>query len=270
MPRSLALAAALLAPSIAGYALPRRSPVLVQHLSIQPPRAAQAVAVAVPNPKRGHDFFNLAVLPATIAVCAGALAAPQMLSVQRKFGYLLTAYNLADMAWISAQPSCVDAPTALLGHHCATLLCLAYCLTHPPHTRYIAWMGVVEVTTFFTVLKRWVKAPWVELAFKASWLLIRILWFSYLPIHCAPLPARSGRLASALTAASACVFAAVAFLAPEPWPAGLRGLVSRVVILAAVSGFAVLQLVWTWQGTRQGASVEQQESESEAAALVVE
>ena len=129
----------------------------------------------------------------------------------------------------------------------------------------VAPRSVVEVTTFLTVLRRWVDAPWVHLAFKASWLLIRVLWFSYLPFHCAPRrppprpPSRpcEPALAAMLprTACPAHPFAwavAVAFFVREPWPVGLRGRISRGVILVAVSGFAVLQLVWTQQGLAAG------------------
>ena len=146
MPAALALLLASSAACFALHAHPRPMPPqqLRAATFVRSPRVA-CQETAAPNPKRGHDTFNLAVLPAAIGLCAAALAIPHSLSMQRKLGYFLTAYNLADMAWIAAQPSCVDAPAALLGHHGATQLCLLYCLTHPPHTRYIAWMRARRV-----------------------------------------------------------------------------------------------------------------------------
>jgi len=85
-------------------------------------------------------------------------------------------------------------------------------------------MSVVEVNTFFAVLKRGMAHPFVRIAFKVSWLLIRVLWFSYLPFH------------------------VVFFM--QPWPFGVRGVFSRVFMISFTTGFAVLQLYWTQQGLK--------------------
>ena len=173
-----------------------------------------------------HDYFNLAVTPLLIVLCIIALAKPTALAAQRNFTMLFAIYNLADVLWIVAQPTIVGAPAVLIGHHIATLACLAYCLWWAPHTRFAAWMGIVEVTTFLTILKRHVD-DWpaiqalVELLFKLSWLLIRMLWIGlYIPFH-------------------------FAFRVTEPFPAGMAGIMSKAMIYSVVSALAALQFGFT-------------------------
>ena len=38
-------------------------------------------------------------------------------------------------------------------------------VVHPPHRRYVAWMSVVELNTFFLVLRRHLRRRWVEACF---------------------------------------------------------------------------------------------------------
>ena len=38
-------------------------------------------------------------------------------------------------------------------------------VVHPPHRRYVAWMSVVELNTFFLVLRRHLRRRWVEVCF---------------------------------------------------------------------------------------------------------
>jgi len=182
---------------------------------------------------RTHDTFNLVTIPVLIGLTGAALLAQHSIRVQQRLVWWFGLYNVIDTVWLCYQPDAVPSSAPLLcAHHLATLGLLLYGVTWTPHLRYVAWMSVVEVNTFFAVLKRTLAAPWVELAFKATWLAIRVIWFSWLPIY-------------------------TAFLMPEPYPLGVRGHLSRVLLLGAVSGFALLQLYWTREGLRSAPSADE-------------
>jgi len=89
-------------------------------------------------------------------------------------------------------------------------------MTCAPHIRFVSWMTIVEVNTFFLILKRHVIHPLIELAFQVSWVAIRIVWF---PI------------------------VAVFFSFFIDWPTSL---IRRLSVSGCVSGLALLQLQWSW------------------------
>ena len=141
--------------------LPRSARILASKPVLE--LAARAALAAAPVPsqllaassedldKDRHDYFNLIVTPILIALCINALFRPTALAAQRHFTLAFLFYNFADALWMAIQPTIVQAPAVLIGHHAATLACLAYCLSWAPHTRFAAWMGIVEVTTFLTI-----------------------------------------------------------------------------------------------------------------------
>ena len=133
---------------------------------------------------------------------------------------LLLAYMALDALWMVLQPSVVKAPAVLLWHHAVAAGLILHALVHPPHRRYVPWMSVVELNTFFLVLRRHLRRRWVEACFVLSWVVIRVCWFPYLPLH-------------------------FMCLVPEPWPAGAHGVLAHLGVTAGVLGLAVLQLVWT-------------------------
>ena len=83
-----------------------------------------------------------------------------------------------------------------------------------------SWMTVVEVNTFFLILKRHVQHPILELAFKASWAAIRVIWFPVVAVYFT--------------------------FTLGGWGAGWLNLARRVSVSGSVCGLALLQLQWTW------------------------
>lgn len=163
--------------------------------------------------QRLHDYFNLAVIPALIALSvAGIMHTPYNLPL----AIIMFSYIAVDGLWIALQPHIVGSPATLIGHHLATLLVVGHAMTCAPHIRFVSWMTIVEVNTFFLILKRHVAHPLIELAFQVSWAAIRIVWF---PI------------------------VAVFFSFFIDWPTSL---IRRLSVSGCVSGLALLQLQWSW------------------------
>lgn len=193
-----------------------------------------------------HDGFNLGALALTSVLTLVSLCSAR---AHRPLASFFMFYIVVDTIWIAAMPAVVKAPLTLLVHHSLASLLLLHALTHAPHTRYIAWMYVsmlclasitlaviccscantpwrlccrtiVEINTFFMVLRRHLKRAWVECAFLVSWWSIRVGWFPYLPFHW--------------------------FLfIQEPWPVAAR--YRRLVVGGGTSVLAIMQLFWTQQ-----------------------
>ena len=164
-----------------------------------------------------HDYFNLLVLPGLIALTLMSLL------VNVNYSFLLAAimwiYVAIDGLWIYLMPHIVGSPKVLIGHHIATLLVVGHVLTFPAHLKYTSWLTLVEINTFFLVLKRHLESPLLSklnaMAFNVTWLLIRAIWF---PI------------------------AAGYFL----FFAGDWGSLARhVVVGSCIGGLGLLQLAWT-------------------------
>jgi hypothetical protein len=101
----------------------------------------------------------------------------------------------------------------------------SHALAHPPHLQYVPWLSVVEVNTFLLIARRhanraaaWVRAA-LDVGFYLSWFAIRVLWFPAVTVH--------------------------VWCRAPPWPLGLHGLVSRLVVTTLVTLLTVLQCVWT-------------------------
>jgi hypothetical protein len=163
-----------------------------------------------------HDMANLAALPLITVLSLVSLVSPKE-GPRRALAFGMLAYIAADSAWIAAQPDVVRAPVPLLFHHFGTLILLLHSLSHAPHLRYVACMTLVELNSFFLILRRHVKRLWIELAFAATWLGIRVAWFPYLTGHLV--------------------------LQCADWPAGSAG--RRRLVLACASSVTLLQLCWT-------------------------
>ena len=166
-----------------------------------------------------HDYANLVALPVLSGLTFAALRTER---AHLPLATLLLAYMALDALWMVVQPSVVKAPAVLLWHHAVAASLILHALVHPPHRRYVPWMSVVELNTFFLVLRRHLRRRWVEACFVLSWVVIRVCWFPYLPLH-------------------------FMCLVPEPWPAGTHGVLAHLGVTAGVLGLAVLQLVWTKQ-----------------------
>ena len=145
------------------------------------------------NGQRLHDYWNLGTIPGLIALSIAGILAPAW---NAPLGIFMFVYITLDAVWIAVQPHIVGSPNTLLGHHLATMLIVAHALTNPMHTRFVSWMTIVEVNTFFLILKRHVQHPALELAFKASWAAIRVIWFPVVAIYVRELGPNSRRLAS--------------------------------------------------------------------------
>ena len=119
---------------------------------------------------RLHDAFNLAVLPIVTAWTGTALIRTSMnIPLARVFA----AYIAFDGLWIALMPQIVKAPRVLLAHHMATLVLLWHPLTYTSHKHFISWMTIVELNTFFLILRRHWTHPLIELCFKVTWVAIR-------------------------------------------------------------------------------------------------
>ena len=92
----------------------------------------------------------------------------------------------ADGVWMVVQPQIVRAPATMLAHHTLTILLLVHALSYAPHLRYVAWLASVEVNTLMLIARRHFKRGWIELAFYASWVVIRMCWFPYVALQYAP------------------------------------------------------------------------------------
>jgi hypothetical protein len=169
------------------------------------------------NGQRLHDYWNLGTIPVLIALSIAGIRAPAWNAL---LGQFMFTYITLDALWIAIQPHIVGSPKTLLGHHLATMLIVAHALTNPLHTRFISWMTVVEINTFFLILKRHVQHPILELAFKASWAAIRVIWFPVVAVYFT--------------------------FTLGGWGAGWLNLARRVSVSGCVCGLALLQLQWTW------------------------
>ena len=167
---------------------------------------------------RLHDYFNLAILPLLVG---GTFAALRHKPYNFPLALFMFVYIAIDGLWIAVQPHIVGSPNTLLGHHVATLLVVLHALTCQAHVQFVSWMTIVEVNTFFLVLKRHVHHPIIPLLFKASWAAIRVVWFPVVAVY-------------------------FTFFLNGTWGAGWFNAVRRVAVSSCVSGLALLQLQWTW------------------------
>ena len=167
--------------------------------------------------QRLHDYWNLLLIPGLIAL---SIAGIRHAAWNTPLGIFMFAYIALDGLWIAVQPHIVGSPNTLIGHHIATLLIVAHALSNPLHTPMVSWMTVVEVNTFFLILKRHVSHPLIELAFKVSWAAIRIIWFPVVAVY-------------------------LTFFVGG-WGVGLLNFWRRVAVCSCVCGLAMLQLQWTW------------------------
>ena len=169
------------------------------------------------NGQRLRDYWNLALIPGLIAFTIAGITTLQW---NAPLGVFMFTYIALDGLWIAIQPHIVGSPNTLIGHHLATMLIVAHALANPLHTRYISWMTIVEVNTFFLILKRHVSHPIIELAFKLSWAAIRIIWFPIVAVY-------------------------FSFFIGG-WGTGWISLGRRLSVCGCLCGLAMLQLQWTW------------------------
>lgn len=184
--------------------------------------------------QRLHDYFNLGIIPGLIGLSVAGIRVP---SWNAPLAICMFIYIALDGLWIAIQPHIVGSPSTLIGHHIATALICAHALANPLHTRYVSWLTIVEVNTFFLILKRHVEHPLFELAFKLSWLGIRVIWFPIVSVY----------------------FICFA----GGWEAGLLNLIRRVLVCSCIGGLGFLQLQWTWSAVlapllNRGSSVKEE------------
>ena len=182
--------------------------------------AAPAASRPALAPWQVHDYANLGVLPALVALTAVALWRSQE-RWYRALAQCMLVYVAVDSVWIAAVPSIVKGPYAVLVHHVATLALLWHPLTHRAHLRYVAWMTVVELNTWLLIARRHFKRFWLEGMFTATWVAGRMVWFPYAAVH-------------------------MSFFSAG-WPTGAPGARRRALVSACTFTLTLLQLRWSWQ-----------------------
>lgn len=140
----------------------------------------------------------------------------------RTLAQCMLVYSAVDSIAIAAVPSLIirGSRAALLVHHAATLVLLWHPLTHRAHLKYVAWMSVVELNTWFLVARRHFKRSWIKAMFNATWLGTRVLWFPYAAWH-------------------------VSFSKKLSWPSGADGARRRALVSGCMLTLTVLQLRWS-------------------------
>jgi hypothetical protein len=74
---------------------------------------------------------------------------------------------------VAVQPSCVKGPREIIIHHIITSLYAIVAYIEPEYSHLMCWNLMVEVNTFFLILKRHVKSPILEFLFYFTWVTMR-------------------------------------------------------------------------------------------------
>ena len=168
---------------------------------------------------RLHDYFNIGSISGLVAL---TLASHVHRPLNFPLAIAVFTYTALDTVWVALQPHAVEEPSSILGHHLMALVVSAHAVTWAPHTHYTSWMSIVEINTLILMLKRHVPTsfrPFMDLAFKVTWVATRVIWFPILAVYLSLL---------------------------STWPTALR----RYVCTAGLYGLALLQWAWTLRGEK--------------------
>lgn len=124
-------------------------------------------AQRAPTVLRKRQYYALPT-----AVVARAAYAPYP-----RFRY---AYFAADLLWVVVDPGCVKSPGVIVTHHIGTMLYILLPVFYLELRAYMAVCLLVEVNTFFLILRRVWHVPPVSVCFYVSWVLIRLVAYPYL------------------------------------------------------------------------------------------
>mmetsp|Transcript_13024 Transcript_13024/g.37112 ORF Transcript_13024/g.37112 Transcript_13024/m.37112 type:complete len:285 (-) Transcript_13024:50-904(-) len=139
---------------------------------------------------RIHDNFNLLVLPGVVLldfrfILSGKLELDENPHFWNFLWFTVT-YVAIDMVWVAMIPQCVKSQATILIHHAVTLLYMGIPGFNPA-TRYaMAVCLLVEVNTWFLILRRSPIAqssllrPSVSICFYVTWYVIRIGVYPYM------------------------------------------------------------------------------------------
>ena len=74
---------------------------------------------------------------------------------------------------VAVQPSCVKAPIEIIIHHIVTALYITVTWVQPSFSKLMCYNLLVEINTFFLILKRHIKSPILEFGFYLTWVTMR-------------------------------------------------------------------------------------------------
>lgn len=217
-------------------------------------RFGHSVATCAATAMKAHDIFNIGCMAGMVML---TFATPFFPALNVPLAFTILAYAAIDMLWLCVQPHIFDSPRMVGAHHLAVMVVAFHAATHTPHNKFTSWSACAEVeakptqslacdvflpltrlpfvpvltvaivefnTLILTIKKRVPTATtaWavLDLAFKVTWVVTRMLWFPILAVHLS--------------------------LQPD-FPSVGR----RVLCSSCAYGLALLQWIWTVRGEKR-------------------
>lgn len=131
-----------------------------------------------------HDEYNLLSLP-IICSCNILFISLPDLTFLYWFQYVsFLIYIICDTMWIALLPQSVGSPKVILFHHFICLFGWSIQIVEPAFARWISIALLVEISTFFIILRRYMKNPGyvVNALYWITWVVFRIIMYPLLVI----------------------------------------------------------------------------------------
>lgn len=124
-----------------------------------------------------HDWFNLVVIAVLNVENLVYLATGQGFQV---FFTSAMVYFLLDTLFVGVYPQSVKSPVVILSHHICTALYMLIPYNYPHYQWCMSYCMLVEINTWLLIARRTLGGKALEMAFYASWVLLRNIFYPYL------------------------------------------------------------------------------------------
>lgn len=129
------------------------------------------------DPVKLHDWFNLVVIALLNVLNLSYLATGEGFTV---FWTTTMLYFLFDTVFVGIYPQSVKSPVVILSHHLCTALYMLIPYNYPQYHWCMAYCMLVEVNTWLLIARRCIGGRAIELAFYATWVGLRNVFYPYL------------------------------------------------------------------------------------------
>ncbi len=135
---------------------------------------------------KNHDYFNIIVLPFLFisnCISLSILTGTPDIFIKNYFDffyYFFLSYISIDLSWLLIQPECVGQPVPIIFHHVICLIGWILSTNNSDFSLLARICSLVELNTFFNILKRYYKYDVIYYLFYITWFGFRLGMLPYL------------------------------------------------------------------------------------------
>mmetsp|Transcript_120648 Transcript_120648/g.240243 ORF Transcript_120648/g.240243 Transcript_120648/m.240243 type:complete len:202 (+) Transcript_120648:110-715(+) len=132
-----------------------------------------------------HERFNMFTIPPLAILAVLSLMINESL-LHKLLTWGVLVYSLADTIYVVAVPHCMPSGSRFITvvlHHLVVIYLALHPIFHPENLYLTAYYAIVEVNTVCLNIRRAFRWQWSTVAFFATWIVLRLVWYPYLVYH---------------------------------------------------------------------------------------